>query len=125
MDFDNQSMTLEEAITIIREIDPSAEETNSRRAETLILQAVHDGANVEFPSDNISFSIFAVDVKKRINAIPAADVAPVVRCKDCKWCHAGYCEKYDDLIPFGCANKPWEDWFCADGAKMDKEDANG
>lgn len=45
----------------------------------------------------------------------------VVRCKDCKWCHAGYCEKYDDLIPFGCANKPWEDWFCADGAKMEDE----
>lgn len=61
VDFDNQSMTLEEAITIIREIDPSAEETNSRRAETLILQAVHDGANVEFPSDNISLHM--VDAK--------------------------------------------------------------
>ena len=52
--------------------------------------------------------------------IPAADVRPVVLCKDCKWCHAGYCEKYDDLIPFGCANKPWEDWFCADGVKREE-----
>ena len=47
------------------------------------------------------------------------EVRGVVRCKDCKWCHAGYCEKNDDLIPWGCANKPWEDWFCADGAKME------
>ncbi len=55
-----------------------------------------------------------------IDDIPAADVRPVVFCRDCKWCHAGYCEKYDDLIPFGCANKPWEDWFCADGIKREE-----
>ena len=47
------------------------------------------------------------------------EVRGVVRCKDCKWCHAGYCEKYDDLIPWGCANKPWEDWFCADGKRRE------
>ena len=52
------------------------------------------------------------------------EVRGVVHCKECKWCHAGYCEKYDDIIPWGCANKPWEDWFCADGAKMEvSEDA--
>ena len=55
-----------------------------------------------------------------VENIPAADVRPVVLCKDCKWCHAGYCEKYDDLIPFGCSNKPWEDWFCAEGAMLKK-----
>ena len=59
-------------------------------------------------------------VIKSIRKLPAADVRPVVLCRDCKWCHAGYCEKYDDLIPFGCANKPWEDWFCADGAKREE-----
>lgn len=56
------------------------------------------------------------------------EVRGVVHCKDCKWCHAGYCEKYDDLIPLGCANKPWEDWFCADGkrreAKKEAQDAD-
>lgn len=57
----------------------------------------------------------AVDI---VEHFPAADVAEVVRCKDCKWCHSGYCEMYDDLIPFGCANRPWEEWFCADGARM-------
>lgn len=57
-----------------------------------------------------------------------ATVRSVVHCKDCKWCHVGYCEKYDDLIPWGCANKPWEDWFCADGkrreAKKEAQDAD-
>jgi hypothetical protein len=66
-------------------------------------------------------AVFALDIMNWIDDVPAADVVPVVRCKDCKWCHAGYCEKYDDLIPFGCANKPWENWFCADGTKMDME----
>lgn len=55
-----------------------------------------------------------------ISVLPAADVRHVVLCRDCKWCHAGYCEKYDDLIPFGCAKKPWEDWFCADGEKREE-----
>ena len=56
-------------------------------------------------------------LKEALDRVPAADVRPVVLCLDCKWCHAGYCEKYDDLIPFGCAKKPWEDWFCADGKR--------
>lgn len=60
------------------------------------------------------------DAYQFIRGFPAADVVEVVRCRDCKWCHAGYCEKYDDLIPFGCANKPWEDWFCADGKKREE-----
>lgn len=47
------------------------------------------------------------------------EVRGVVHCKECKWCHAGYCEKHDDIIPWGCANKPWEDWFCADGKRRE------
>jgi len=65
----------------------------------------------------------ACDIGTMLDAVedyPAADVRSVVLCRDCKWCHAGYCEKYDDLIPFGCANKPWEDWFCADGKKKEE-----
>lgn len=57
MDFDKPNMTLAEAIAVIREIEPKAEETNSRRAETLILQAIHDGAEVKYPADNISLNM--------------------------------------------------------------------
>ena len=55
-------MTLQEAIAVIREIEPSVEETNSRRAETLILQAIHDGAEIKFPTDIISLHM-AVETK--------------------------------------------------------------
>lgn len=57
------------------------------------------------------------EIEAKIDAIPAEAVAPVVRCKDCKWCHSGYCEKFDDLIPFGCADREWENWYCADGKR--------
>ena len=56
-----------------------------------------------------------------IKNLPAADVAPVIRCKDCKHGTRLVC----DLA----GNKGIEchygniarrlDWFCADGAKMD------
>lgn len=61
---------------------------------------------------------------ERLLSIPAADVAPVVRCKDCKYgtrlvvdlgwhegvmcCHGNIARRLD--------------FFCADGAKMDKEE---
>lgn len=105
MDFDNQSMTLEEAITIIREIDPNAEETNSRRAETLILQAVHQGAEVKFPTDIMN----------------AADVVPVVRCKDCVYYDTvgctdgfGWCE--GTMVNTGTH----DNFFCAEGKKKEE-----
>ena len=50
-------------------------------------------------------------------AIKALKDEPVVRCKDCKWCHAGYCEKADDIIPFGFAHHEWENFYCAWGER--------
>lgn len=41
------------------------------------------------------------------------DAVEIVRCKDCRWCHAGYCERADDLIPFGFAHYEWENFYCA------------
>ena len=43
---------------------------------------------------------------KAVLNVPAADVEPVVRCKDCKYkgC-ALYCLNFDD------------EWFCADGER--------
>ena len=60
---------------------------------------------------------FAVDI---VNMMPAADVAPVVRCKDCKHSYEDLCGRVcsygvsvDCVVP--------DDFFCADGAKMDLE----
>lgn len=54
MDFDKKNMTLDEAIEIIKEIEPKYERTNSGTAESLILQAVH-----------------------------CTDMVPVIRCSHC------------------------------------------
>ena len=75
---------------------------------------------------------FGMRILDWIDDIPAADAREVVLCRECKWCHSGYCEKYDDIIPFGCADMQWEDWFCADGERPNcgadmrqKEEADG
>lgn len=57
-----------------------------------------------------------------VDSIPAVDAVEVVRCADCKWCHAGFCEFHDDIIPWGAPHTRWRDWFCADGQR--REEAN-
>lgn len=68
------------------------------------------------PKTNVGLA-FAVDI---VNMMPAADVAPVVRCKDCKHSYEDLCGRVcsygvsvDCVVP--------DDFFCADGAKMDLE----
>lgn len=61
------------------------------------------------------------DAKREIAEMPAADVAPVVHCKDCEYswediggltCSHGRC--VDCIVP--------EDFFCADGVKREAAD---
>lgn len=58
-----------------------------------------------------------VAIKSAVEQMPAVDAVKVVRCKDCKWCHTGYCERYDDLIPFGRIDEDWDNWYCAEGER--------
>lgn len=63
------------------------------------------------------FQLQAPTARTIIEAIPAADVVPVVRCKDCRY-------SMDDKIFGGMwcrGRKITPDWFCADGTKMDGE----
>ena len=59
-----------------------------------------------------------------LDSIPAADVRPVVRCKDCRFCV--HDSGFDELWCNGKRRKA--DWYCADGerstncgALMDKD----
>ena len=58
------------------------------------------------------------ECRKRIERIPAADVRPVVRCKDCA-------HRHDDGF---CAGRGWpmqlvpDDGFCNCGARLDATD---
>lgn len=67
------------------------------------------------------------NIKELINAIPAADVAPVVRCKDCKHYDMGVCLKiYSDGNVHSAAwqsRKP--DDFCSYGERKDGGNAEG
>ena len=67
-----------------------------------------------------------LDALERFEKIPAVDVVPVVRCKDCEWFD---CKNYvcnNDILAgriadCGCyPNFNVEpDWFCADGERRD------
>lgn len=50
--------------------------------------------------------------------IPAADVAPVVRCWECKFIHLGWCMNEDSICYCG---KVTSNWYCADGKRKEDE----
>lgn len=57
-----------------------------------------------------------------IDNIPAADVRPVVLCRDCKY-NCGAKTWVDHEITADCTNGhgyPPLDWFCADGVKREE-----
>ena len=52
------------------------------------------------------------------DALPAADVVPVVLCKDCKYSAVDYeNRRYCKLVTY--YNHVPDDWFCADGERKD------
>lgn len=55
------------------------------------------------------------EVFAAIEALPAVDAVPVVRCGDCRWYDSAFyaCSKCGV-----CVNR---DFYCADGARMDGE----
>ena len=58
------------------------------------------------------------NAKEALNAIPAADVRPVVRCKDCRYAYdsvGGWCCSHGICVD--CVAR--EDFFCADGERKD------
>lgn len=68
---------------------------------------------IEDYGDGCNFGFSRGIIKSAINAIPAADVAPVVRCKDCKFnSGAKKC-----LNPNSFIAVPADDDFCSYGEK--------
>lgn len=63
--------------------------------------------------------IFGVDVVRRLHEVPAADVAPVVRCKDCKYhydCGVHFCNR----LRVDCPDD--SDFFCSYGERKDNDE---
>lgn len=65
------------------------------------------------------------NIKELINAIPAADVALVVRCKDCKHYEMGVCLKIysDGNVHQDAWQRRKPDDFCSYGDRKDGGDA--
>lgn len=59
------------------------------------------------------------NIKELINAIPAADVAPVVRCKDCDGCQVSDDGKYVICCRLGISTEFWD--FCSYGERKDEK----
>ena len=67
---------------------------------------------------------YAYAAEQLLDEVPAADVAPVVRCKDCK-------HSYDDISGLCCShgvcvdcNVP-EGFYCSYGERKDVDNAKG
>ena len=59
------------------------------------------------------------DVKAELEEAPTIAAVPVIRCKDCKWkvvtkLKENYCLRCEDIVK--------DDYFCADGAKMERSE---
>lgn len=73
-------------------------------------------------------TVGADDVDFEVDKIPAEDVVPVVRCKDCKnWIPGGY-KSIDDPQNPQCGGRCWysviprfENDFCSYGKRKEKE----
>lgn len=75
------------------------------------------------------------ELRRRLASIPAADVRPVVLCRDCKFAPIGdkdgsdlewpFNEFDENPCPYKCldnwySHRPAPDFFCAAGAKMEE-----
>lgn len=69
-------------------------------------------------------------IRAAIEAAPAIDAVPVVRCKDCKWRFSSNCPMFheeltyseDDGYEWIDRDNTSDDGFCEQGARMDGEE---
>ena len=61
------------------------------------------------------------DLVDTFSDIPAADVAPVVRCKDCVYAHPLKDSKYDYLCHYWNGHSCNQNQFCSQGKRKEDE----
>lgn len=77
---------------------------------------------VDFPGELSPENIGLAAARKAIDALPAADVAEVVRCKDCRYYPTAKVNEKGFLICPASGMEITETDYCSYGAHMDKED---
>lgn len=76
-------------------------------------------------SGNYNIGVFGHDILDWIDDLPAADVRPVVLCRECKYAQMaidGLCKYCDRLTEIGVDDAVYlpEDFFCAAGEKKEE-----
>lgn len=66
---------------------------------------------------------YAYAAEQLLDEIPAADVAPVMRCKDCDGAQVSDDGKYVVCCRLGISTEFWD--FCSYGERKDGADAEG
>lgn len=79
---------------------------------------------VDFPGELSPENIGLAVARKAIDALPAADVAEVVRCKDCQYYQDAKTNKKGFLICPAFGMEITETDYCSYGVRMDKEAEN-
>lgn len=77
---------------------------------------------VDFPGELSPENIGLAVARKAIDALPAADVAEVVRCKDCQYYQDAKTNKKGFLICPASGMEITETDYCSYGARMEVED---
>ena len=77
---------------------------------------------VDFPGELSPENIGLAVARKAIDALPAADVAEVVRCKDCRYYQDAKINKKGFLICPASGMEITETDYCSYGVRMEVED---
>lgn len=77
---------------------------------------------VDFPGELSPENIGLAVARKAIDALPAADVAEVVRCKDCQYYQDAKTNKKGFLICPASGMEITETDYCSYGVRMEVED---
>ena len=97
----------------------------SERLELVERYEVLNIINDAIAHNALSYENCVNEIVESIARIPAADVRPVVFCKDCKHAHmthdglCKYCDMMDERGVDDALYLPG-DWFCADGVKREE-----
>lgn len=84
-----------------------------------------DGYRLNFDTDNQDYYLLMQKIARHcVDGKPAADVAEVVRCKDCQYYQDAKANKKGFLICPASGMEITETDYCSYGARMDKEDEN-
>ncbi len=88
-----------------------------------LMEKFRDASNIAATSERYDMAYGFKIAISMVNNAPTCDVAPVVRCKDCKYAIVGRTSRFCSLQGNMC-NPIADDFYCGCGARMDGGDGD-